>query len=61
MPLAGFTLLAGAQMVLTLKMISAAVCYQDGLKDAKVTSLASSSALLGSNTMRSPACGNKPL
>lgn len=23
-------------MVLTLKMISAAVCYQDGLKDAKV-------------------------
>ena len=28
---------AGAQMVLTLKMISAAVCYHDGLKAAKVT------------------------
>ena len=40
------THLAGAQMVLTLKMISAAVCYQDGLKDAKVISLASRSALL---------------
>ncbi|KAL3156423.1 hypothetical protein ABBQ38_000734 [Trebouxia sp. C0009 RCD-2024] len=26
----------GAQMVLTLKMISAAVCYQDGLKNAEV-------------------------
>ena len=29
---------AGAQMVLTLKMISAAVCYHDGLKSAKVSS-----------------------
>ena len=28
---------AGAQMVLTLKMISAAVCYHDGLKSAKVS------------------------
>ena len=27
---------AGAQMVLTLKMISAAVCYHDGLKPAEV-------------------------
>lgn len=28
---------AGAQMVLTLKMISAAVCYHDGLKPAKAS------------------------
>ena len=26
----------GAQMVVTLKIISAAVCYQDGLKQAQV-------------------------
>jgi len=26
----------GAQMVLTLKLISVAVCYQDGLKEDKV-------------------------
>jgi len=29
---------AGAQMVLTLKMISAAVCYHDGLMPAQVCS-----------------------
>ena len=28
--------LTGAQMVLTLKMIAAAVCYHDGLKPAEV-------------------------
>ena len=38
--------LTGAQMVLTLKMISAAVCYHDGLKPAEVRHALHSSALL---------------
>lgn len=36
----------GAQMVLTLKMVSAAVCYHDGLNPAEVRHALHSTALL---------------
>ena len=45
----------GAQMVLTLKIISLAVCYQDGLKDDEVK-CAESKMLTGHVIQRGRSC-----